>query len=515
MVSPSSAEWPVPAADDFPVEEIAPDSELPVKQGDVLAGRYAVERVLASGGMGVVCLGRHVELDQPVAVKFLRRELAQNPAVVQRFLNEARAAASLRSEHVVRVIDVAELTSGRPYLVMEHLDGVDLGALVEREGALEPSRALGYVLDVCAALEEAHAAGIVHRDIKPENLILCVVSGREVVKVVDFGLAKRIDSAKAIVVTDPREGMGSPCYMSPEQIATPHAVDVRTDIWSLGVVLYRLVSGALPFDGDSISEVCARVLNAAPRPLTELRPGLDAALEAIVQRCLEKQRDARFASIAELVQSIREYRASALSDTQPTTVPPPTSAALVPSEAPAALTVRTESSRRFVLPFTLSLIAFVVMGASLGFNAAGSLDRIRELADMGRLESTAEEPQASDVVGHPRREMDISGVAPGVCTVEPKGAGFLLAERERAKRHHHHDDDSDDGSSTAAPEGHDDTEPGPAEIARRERRYRRYLDRHGYKPIREVLQQMERSSGSESAGSAPSRESGPSDTQTP
>src|SRR5690349_3058960 len=135
-MSITSTDWPIPPRDEFLEAEAEgpPDSELPVKQGDVLAGRYAVERVVASGGMGVVCLGRHVELEQPVAIKFLRRELAQNRSVVQRFLNEARAAASLRSEHVVRVIDVAELSSGRPYLVMEHLDGVDLGALVERQG---------------------------------------------------------------------------------------------------------------------------------------------------------------------------------------------------------------------------------------------------------------------------------------------------------------------------------------------------------------------------------------------
>jgi len=287
----TSTDWPIPARDEFlpDEEDAAPESDMPVKKGDVLSGRYAVDRILGSGGMGVVCLGRHLELEQPVAIKFLRRELAQNQAVVQRFLNEARAAASLRSEHVVRVMDVAELESGRPYLVMEHLDGEDLGMLVERRGALEPARALGYVLDVCSALTEAHTAGIIHRDIKPENLILCAVAGREVVKVVDFGLAKRIDSAQAKVVTDPKEGMGSPCYMSPEQITTPHAVDARTDIWALGVVLYRLLTGVLPFDGDSLSEVCARVLNASPPPVSYFRPGLEA-LDAIVARCLAKER---------------------------------------------------------------------------------------------------------------------------------------------------------------------------------------------------------------------------------
>src|SRR5260221_12142251 len=161
-------------------EPIVPESDrsevdVPVPVGTLLAGRYSVETVLAQGGMGVVWLGRHVELDQPVAIKFLRRALSGKEAVVQRFLNEARAAAALRSEHVVRVIDVGQLDSGRPYLVMEHLEGVDLDALVEKDGPLDVEKALGYALQVCEALADAHSAGIVHRDIKPENLFLSQV----------------------------------------------------------------------------------------------------------------------------------------------------------------------------------------------------------------------------------------------------------------------------------------------------------------------------------------------------
>jgi serine/threonine-protein kinase len=306
-----------------PLSAEGPDSEgteqtPPIPGGELLAGRYSVDTVLAQGGMGVVWLGRHIELDKPVAIKFLRRSLCGKEAVVARFLNEARAAAVLRSNHVVRVVDVGQIDTGRPYLVMEHLEGTDLDALIEADGALPVERAIEYTLQVCEALSEAHAAGIVHRDIKPENLFLSQAGpAKAVVKVVDFGLAKRLDGAGAKVITGPLENMGSPCYMSPEQIGSPQQVDERTDIWSLGVVLYRLVTGCLPFDGDSLAEVCARVLNASPKPLAEHNPELDASLQAIVARCLEKKPEDRYASIDELRKALERYVLGAVSATRP------------------------------------------------------------------------------------------------------------------------------------------------------------------------------------------------------
>ncbi len=296
----------------YPPEVWAPDeepeSELPVPAGELLDGKYKVEGIFAEGGMGVVCLGRHVQLDQPVAIKFLRRTLSGRPAIVQRFLNEARALAALRSEHVVRVMDVGQLESGRPYLVMEHLDGVHLDALLERDGPLSVERAVSYVLQVCEPLAEAHALGIVHRDIKPENLFLW--SGgpnQDTVKVLDFGLAKQLGSSKALGVTGPQDSLGSPCYMSPEQITTPQLVDSRTDVWSLGVVLYRLLTNSLPFDGASLVETLSHILNATPRPLAEVVPGLDAELEAIVRRCLERAPEARYQTMSQLADALNGY----------------------------------------------------------------------------------------------------------------------------------------------------------------------------------------------------------------
>ena len=291
----------------WPTDDDA-ETELPVPPGELLGGKYTIERMFAEGGMGIVCLGRHVQLDQVVAVKFLRRALSGRPAIVERFLNEARALAALRSEHVVRVMDVGQLDSGRPYLVMEHLDGVHLEAKLERDGALGVEQAISYVLQVCEALAEAHALGIVHRDIKPENLFLW--SGgpnADSVKVLDFGLAKQLGASRALGVTGPQDSLGSPCFMSPEQVSTPQLVDARSDIWSVGVVLYRLLSNALPFDGNNLVETLSHILQATPESLTEMSPNVDAELQAIVLRCLEKSPAARYQTMSQLADALNAY----------------------------------------------------------------------------------------------------------------------------------------------------------------------------------------------------------------
>jgi len=291
----------------------ARETELPVPAGELLAGRYLVERIFAEGGMGIVCLGRHAQLEQPVAIKFLRHALAGKPSVVERFLNEGRALAALRSEHVVKVMDVGQLDSGRPYLVMEHLEGIDLGALIERDGPLSVDTAVDYVLQICEPLAEAHALGIVHRDIKPENLFLWSGGpGKDIIKVLDFGLAKQFGGQRAITMTGPQDSIGSPCYMSPEQITTPQSIDSRADIWSLGVVLHHLLTDALPFDGLSIIEVLSHVLSAAPKSLHEALPErhFDPGLDTIVTRCLEKKPEARYQTMPDLATALRDYLAA-------------------------------------------------------------------------------------------------------------------------------------------------------------------------------------------------------------
>jgi serine/threonine-protein kinase len=247
--------------------------------------------------MGIVVAATHIELGHRVAIKLLRDEMAQSPTIVERFLREARSVVGLRTEHVCRVIDVGRLETGAPFIVMEMLEGMDLQQAV-RNQPLPVTMAVEYVLQACVALAEAHAAGIIHRDLKPANLFVTRrADGGPLVKVLDFGIAKALADTGAHLTH--QSAMGSPGYMSPEQIQSARDVDVRTDLWALGVTLYQLVSARMPFPASSHTEIAIKVATEPPAPLD-----VDPALRAVIWKCLEKRPADRFSTIGELVTAL-------------------------------------------------------------------------------------------------------------------------------------------------------------------------------------------------------------------
>lgn len=275
--------------------------------GDVIAGKYQVERTLGRGGMGVVVAARHLLLGDQVALKFLLPNVAADTSLVKRFLREARASSRIKSEHVARVQDVGMLEDGRPFMVMEMLEGVDLGQLVRKRGPLPALEAIDYILQACEAISLAHALGIVHRDLKPSNLFLTRrPDGAPFVKVLDFGIAKIISETDANLTTS-TEIMGSPLYMAPEQIRDPRSADHRIDVWSLGVILFKLLSANDPYMGDGVPSVLAMILTDQPQPLHELCADVAPALEGIVLRCLEKDPARRWPSVDALASALRAF----------------------------------------------------------------------------------------------------------------------------------------------------------------------------------------------------------------
>ena len=269
--------------------------------GTILDGKYRVDGPLGKGGMAVVLAATHLQLEQRVAIKLLLPEFAANPQLAARFVKEGRSATKIRSEHVVRVLDVGD-GDGRPYLVMEYLDGTDLNVLLEQGGPLPGVVAVDYVLQACEAIAEAHVLGIVHRDLKPANLFLTHrADGSACVKVLDFGISKTIVADKAGVVapeTSPLLVMGSPHYMSPEQMQSSRDVDARSDLWSLGAILHELVGGKPPFQGTTVTALCAAIMVEDPPVLTSRHGEVPPELAAVVRRCLEKDADNRFADVA-------------------------------------------------------------------------------------------------------------------------------------------------------------------------------------------------------------------------
>jgi serine/threonine-protein kinase len=258
--------------------------------GTVVAGKYRIDRVLGKGGMGVVVAATDTKLRRPVAIKVLAPSLAADEVSVERFLREARAAVALTSEHAIRVHDVGELPSGAPFMVMELLVGRDLQQVLEQRKRLAASEAVDYILQALEALGEAHALGIVHRDLKPANLFVSRRSnGTPLVKVLDFGLAKAARSPGEKGLTSSAGAIGTPQYMSPEQLRGARDVDARTDIWALGVSLYELTTGICPFDAESVADLIAKILGDSPKPPHAVTPEVPSGLSQVIIRCLEKK----------------------------------------------------------------------------------------------------------------------------------------------------------------------------------------------------------------------------------
>ncbi len=362
--------------------------EKQVRPGDILGGKFRIERVLGEGGMGLVCAATHLQLGQLVALKFMLRPALAHPENVARFEQEARAAVRLRSDHVAKVTDVGKLDDGAPYMVMEFLEGTDLDVVVEKQGALPIATAVDYVLQACEAIAEAHELGIVHRDLKPKNLFLAQkLGGRAIVKVLDFGISKQM-GAEDMSLTSTTHVLGSPNYMSPEQLRSSKHVDHRTDIWSLGAILFELLTGQVPFPAETVTALTAKVITESPDSLRKLRPDLPDELRSIVLKCLEKSVDHRFQSVRELVTALAPFAtaqqaaasASIVGTSAPSLVGPPTvpvAASSVPADRPSIRTGGSntdvawdktqlaEGQRRSRLPL-LAALAVVGIGVLVG-----------------------------------------------------------------------------------------------------------------------------------------------------
>jgi serine/threonine protein kinase len=395
--------------------------------GSLVADKYVVEGALGSGGLGAVIVARHRALNHRVAIKYLKSG-GKESTIVERFLREARLSAQIQSDHVVKVHDVGELADGSPFMVMEYLEGGDLSDLIQDRG-VPIATAVDYVLQACDGLAEAHALGIVHRDIKPENLFLAQRTNHvPVVKIIDFGISKVTSKNRAMNwahLTSENERFGTPVYMSPEQLRSSTDVDGTTDIWALGVVLFELITGELPFNGGDVPQLCTSILTSPPRRLSALCPAVPQRLEGVILKCLEKDARFRFRNIAEFAQEIARFGPpeaaervkriknrvvmSGISVRPSTPISGSMNAVLLPNHTPLAITLRdraktgdghtlpTPQQRRapIVIAGAVAVVAMLVLVSIArrprGDSASGSPQAIA----MSRPEAVAIAPLSS------------------------------------------------------------------------------------------------------------------------
>lgn len=343
--------------------------------------------------MGVVVSAWHLGLEQRVAIKLLLSHMRQaDSSALERFQREARAAARIQSEHVCRVLDTGHLEDGTPFLVMEYLEGADLSDELVRRGRFDVVEAVRHVREACIALMQAHQAGVIHRDLKPANLYLVQRSdGSRIIKVLDFGVSKSISSTGApnLTLTKTSAMVGSPIYMSPEQLNSSKDVDGRTDIWALGVILYELIAGRTPFYGESIAQLVNAVLNTEPEPLTSLGIDVPAGLEQVMRKALSKARDQRYSSARELYNALSPFageRAGTISGIH-SQRPPAATRSMNGSELPPRLTPSspTPQTEPAVSPATsrtrsvlMALLLIALAGVAAVLSRRGDRDAVGE-----------------------------------------------------------------------------------------------------------------------------------------
>jgi eukaryotic-like serine/threonine-protein kinase len=295
---------PAPDRASDPPERPSIVGDLP-GPGTILAGKYELGRVLGRGGMGVVMEARDLRLGRRVAIKMILSG-TRRAELVAHFEREAKAAARLQSAYAVRLFDVGVEKPALPFMVMELLEGKSLDAELNARGPLPIAEAVSYMLQACEAMAEAHAANILHRDLKPSNLFICLNGVRRTLKVLDFGISKLLDEEeRSHGIT--RSSFGTPAYMSPERVYDKGPIDARSDVWALGVVLYQLLAGALPFRGETASAVFASIVADHPVPLRDMRPEVPAELEAVLERALCKDPDERYRSALEFAKALAPF----------------------------------------------------------------------------------------------------------------------------------------------------------------------------------------------------------------
>ncbi|HKO52503.1 MAG TPA: protein kinase [Polyangiaceae bacterium] len=279
--------------------------------GDVIGGKYRLVRLIGDGGMGTVFEAHHEFLETSVALKFLHADLAKRAGLGSRFLQEARVSARIRSPHVTHVTDVDQTADGSPYLVMELLHGEPLQQAMDRQRRFPAEQAVDFALQILAGLESAHAIGVVHRDLKPDNVFIVPASGGPLLKLIDFGIAKlRASTEFQKGLTRAGVIMGTPEYMAPEQLFAAENVDHRADLYSLGVILFEMLTGRRPADGDDVEAIVAAVVSGNVRHLSDLEPGLTPGLVAVVERALRPDREARFGSALEMRSALAPFAGS-------------------------------------------------------------------------------------------------------------------------------------------------------------------------------------------------------------